>query len=1434
MLDQIRPTIALMIACSIVFEPVVANATWVCQDDYFTYGTMADCQANCSDPDECTFKEMDYNPVTDSLCSKRCYDVRTDFPGSFDWNSDMGTRSLNAELRKGLGGSGTIRPYIDGCFVNGELSLCVNGSVLVLTFVHPDGTTYNVSAHIQKKYWNVFAFSVNPNMISLFTLQTGTGTMDFEYVDLGYKPLDGDRPDVTVPISLTFSPVGGDPYAAYSVHLDQGNILKGLMPFCSEALARCNIQWGFTNAKFETGIYISGAYGDIQGRSTGMSAYYRNGAYESLHNQGDMFLSDSTDTWRGSIRDMWQFGNTLFGFTQREKVDDIEEEYGFDIDIQSLRPRKLGLVRWIPGDLYPDLRYGYESRRKPYFQPIGHEFYRNYFWQDVGPMTDCPPETIPTDDGCFEKFADLCPAGQYELYPSPALRGYCYQFVENASCWDGGNQTRIGDGCFIDLGFPDQCPSGSSMVGSGPYRCRYDQDPFDDPYCPTSQVAYAGSCYDTATPSCPAGYTRNGGNCTRDESQSACPAGYSYDAAGDKCVADTGSPPTCGSYYDIDGNCWAATSPTCTSDGCPPGYSYLCDSSVCSTYSLPCAGGCICYTVGGTCTGLNAGSVTIDGTSYCYATPGFCSENCCSSGYDLYTLDASTCSTYGLPCDGSYRVCGSYMGTANCTADEIEVDGLCYSVTGPSCPSGWTRSGGICERTLIESACPDGYSYTTTPNETCYQLVGPACEPGYSYNATRSMCEKFVAPSCDDGVIKTDPVSGMEKCYELDTRFGDPPGHIYCRNGLFYWNYNGKEGCYEQKDRICEGRGDLPENVIVGGDATGYGEWVGICTELVQDMCPAGSYPLRGEHTDDYHCLQPVQAHDGLSLVDDDSFSKAFCDWIKQRTTGSASGCVQVWGPNSHIYGFSDPLQEMTTTGLMKCPIDESTGCTILANNLAMCGKNKTCSMCSEQRDAEHFGIIRRVAYDRGKAYGRTWTVMTIDAAREMAPVLGGRLPDSSEISSIVDAFDESFSFWTSSSSPADPMEERPLVVVWDDPAKMPGFFAECKYDDFGAGICTADMTKCTGDVCPYGSSYPCQPVNGELYCSRHSAACKSLADTSNQWVSRNPDVNALDKTNDADVNATSGACLGQVYIMNGAGAECKLSGVDSHFANCCKADDELVDVYAPYSGQLWLIRGVSSKMRMAYQVGKQALDLYNLAVSDPTGAAWSMFSSGYPPAVQDAVMDTMAAGGSSADAASTAIMNSFSLTTMAVSVVVSFVLSYLMTSGCDAEDMETAALNALGNCHYVGSYCSKKVLGICLQRKKTYCCFNSKLARVLHEQGRPQLKTFGGWGDAKLPVCRGFTPDEFASLDFSLIDLSEVYSDVEVKAQATIRSEGQSSISDYVHKYFDENFAEDVTPPSSCPFGYVVRDNRCIPEEVAVCLDTGGTWMYGRCVRSQ
>lgn len=105
----------------------------------------------------------------------------------------------------------------------------------------------------------------------------------------------------------------------------------------------------------------------------------------------------------------------------------------------------------------------------------------------------------------------------------------------------------------------------------------------------------------------------------------------------------------------------------------------------------------------------------------------------------------------------------------------------------------------------------------------------------------------------------------------------------------------------------------------------------------------------------------------------------------------------------------------------------------------------------------------------------------------------------------------------------------------------------------------------------------------------------------------------------------------------------------------------------------------------------------------------------------------------------------------------------------CNEEEKMLSSLRKWGeldgNCHYVGEYCSEKILGTCVQKKQTYCCFSSPLARIIQEQGRAQLgKSFGS---AKSPNCSGLTPDEFQKIDWDKVDLSE-YISLEVNEKIT------------------------------------------------------------------
>ena len=96
--------------------------------------------------------------------------------------------------------------------------------------------------------------------------------------------------------------------------------------------------------------------------------------------------------------------------------------------------------------------------------------------------------------------------------------------------------------------------------------------------------------------------------------------------------------------------------------------------------------------------------------------------------------------------------------------------------------------------------------------------------------------------------------------------------------------------------------------------------------------------------------------------------------------------------------------------------------------------------------------------------------------------------------------------------------------------------------------------------------------------------------------------------------------------------------------------------------------------------------------------------------------------------------------------------------ANCTADEIGLAEMIERGLCHYIGSY-EEKFLELWKSRDEhVYCCFPTKLSRIVQEEGRKQLGI--DWGTAEKPSIRGFTPQELSHLDFSKMDLSEICKD--------------------------------------------------------------------------
>lgn len=97
----------------------------------------------------------------------------------------------------------------------------------------------------------------------------------------------------------------------------------------------------------------------------------------------------------------------------------------------------------------------------------------------------------------------------------------------------------------------------------------------------------------------------------------------------------------------------------------------------------------------------------------------------------------------------------------------------------------------------------------------------------------------------------------------------------------------------------------------------------------------------------------------------------------------------------------------------------------------------------------------------------------------------------------------------------------------------------------------------------------------------------------------------------------------------------------------------------------------------------------------------------------------------------------------------------------CEQAEQVLAMKRDTRLCHSIGSYCSSRIpiIRLCVEKTESYCCFNSRLARIINEQGRAQIGR--GWGGPENPDCGGFTVAQLQALDFSRMDLSEFYAEI-------------------------------------------------------------------------
>jgi len=336
---------------------------------------------------------------------------------------------------------------------------------------------------------------------------------------------------------------------------------------------------------------------------------------------------------------------------------------------------------------------------------------------------------------------------------------------------------------------------------------------------------------------------------------------------------------------------------------------------------------------------------------------------------------------------------------------------------------------------------------------------------------------------------------------------------------------------------------------------------------------------------------------------------------------------------------------------------------------------------------------------------------------------------------------------------PASAQQVCAVDLDGDGEAASAGEFAACTAMAGGGAQCPIQQVTCmlepTGSyACPLGTRFACAaPANG----GQPSCSPNPCIDTEVNPLEDEPVIDDPGTPADGSIDA-DGNCTASIEIFSGRAMRCRPAGLKTTFSNCCKDKGKIVK-----DGMGSSLTSLSTKIAVAK------------GVFTGMKAAYTAFKAG-------------ATASQAATSGANAIIAGIDPTSIAISLAINFMIEVLL-QGCDQQDMETGMLRGSDMCHEVGSYCSSRILGLCVQRSRGHCCFNTKLGRIIQEQGRPQLAAFNaqGWGTPRQPYCRGFTAEEFQALDFSKMDLSEYYEDIEARTQSEIQIDMEERVDAYL-----------------------------------------------------
>jgi len=990
------------------------------------------------------------------------------------------------------------------------------------------------------------------------------------------------------------------------------------------------------------------------------------------------------------------------------------------------------------------------------------------------PGISCPSDyTYNSTDAKCEVAPGCAPGGTYnantnqcEANSNPQCpTGYTYNSTDekcesNPVCSQGTYNSST-DKCELSVSPTCSSPYTLEKSGSSNYVC------YASPTCPTGSTynTTTNKCETAGSASCPSGYSWNS-NTQKCESYPQCPSGGSYNPSLDKCTTGTiASCPSGYTYNSSTGKCEASVTQGVCSSSQVPYTDYQCpatgkiypDLTTCNNNCVQTAQ-CTSQQSWSTCTAsafpVNCYSGGADVITVS-ASPNSCATGSYNWGdgykYDTACFNSSCYVTYNKYQDSTFNICTtssisvspSSSGTFSCDEDDycsVTIKNTSTPTTTYTCPLGNYSCTGNPPTCSKGQTCVTHTDYTTKwycningsyydTQSQCTTNCHSACPSGGSYNSTTGKCEASVTTTCPAGYVLAGSYcvsnatcispgklnTATDKCETTPSTYNCPSG--------FTWNSTTKV-C--QKDPTCPQMGSVTGTLNTSNDkceitmsytcpsGMTYNSSVGKCQQ--DPTCAAGGNLNTGtdlcETAVNYNCPTGYTYTGGGKCTTPSSCSSG---GTLNTTTDQCEANPVYSCPSGYTYTASSSGSSSGPSGVCQGAASCPSGGT-LNTTTDRCEANANCSTGTLQSQGCFTGYSCPLGNYPCQQVGSQWlcspnTCADIQDEGDLTP--GGYEND----------------------GPKD-QEGNCLGTIYIFNGKK----MRCRLSGWDTGF-----HNC------------CNNSKGKMYDSTGSTGFTSIPDMIKAiaavyaalkfgYYLANADhivVNAIDKT--VTIFTTSGGSV--TYALDSAEGAAAQSVA---FGQGALVNTEV-------SGYSYFYMADANPDNVV------GAGLQNYIQNLGPQIAWAVAQLAISRVIKDPVLS------SAVDLTGTIALMALGKIPVNYYMIAFEVISLVMalfSERCDQTDIMTSTLNDSKYCHEVGEYCAKKfpVIG-CVQKAKGFCCFNSKLARIIHEQGRPQLAGFGpdgNWGDPKNPNCRGFLPEEFQALDFNKIDLSEYMEDIQ------------------------------------------------------------------------